>query len=128
MNELSLLDSLFGTDGCGYADGYVPSVDVQETKDAYVLTMDLPGMNEKDIAIDLDGLKLTIMSQKDLSKDESQYLLHERTSGNFKREFELPEDINGEAVRASCANGVLTVTVPRKTIAASAKKITIEAA
>ena len=39
MNELSLLDSLFGTDGCGYADGYVPSVDVQETKDAYVLTM-----------------------------------------------------------------------------------------
>ena len=146
MNELSLLDSLLGTDDCGLASfpvlascSTVPTVDVKETKDAYVLDMDLPGWNENDIALDLDGNTLTIASQnKDSAEDknsekkdtaaEGTYLLRERNNSGFKRQFELPEDIEGETVHASFKNGVLTITVPRKQVVASSKKINIVAA
>lgn len=143
MNELSLLDSLLGTDDLGLATFPVlpsctvadtPDVDVQEKKDAYVFDMDLPGMSENDIDIDLEDNVLTISSKekeaessKD-SSDEGKWLLRERQIGSFKRQFELPEDIDVDAVHASFKNGVLTITVPRKAVAASSKKIAIAAA
>lgn len=146
MNELSFLNSLLGADDYGLASfpvlascSTVPTVDVKETKDDYVLDMDLPGWNENDIALDLDGNTLTIASQnKDSAEDktsekkdtalEDTYLLRERNTSGFKRQFELPEDSAGEAARASFKNGVLTITVPRKQVVASSKKINIVAA
>ena len=153
MNELSLIDALFGDEDMALASFPVlpscsmaistpcstaPSVDVKETKDAYIIDMDVPGMSEKDIALDLDGKVLSIHSQKndsteeksseDKKAEESKWLLRERFTPDFKRQFELPEDIDEEAIRACFKNGVLTVTIPRKAPVASSKKITIAAA
>ena len=135
MNELSLLDTLFGNDGTMpsfYTRACTPNVDVKETKDAYILTMDLPGRNENDVEIGLKDDILTIASvekaetkeEKKEDKEEFSWLIHERHSSSFKRTYSLPKDINPEAVTAVFKNGVLTVRIERKA-AASAKKIAI---
>ena len=76
MNELSLLDTLFGNDGTMpsfYTRACTPNVDVKETKDAYILTMDLPGRNENDVEIGLKDDILTIASvEKAETKEEKK--------------------------------------------------------
>lgn len=138
MNELTLLNTLFGNDSYGLSfpsisTSSMPKVDVTETKDSYVLDMELPGRTENDVSIDLNNRVLTIASvkeenkEKKESKDEAQYLIRERRYSEFQRRFTLPDDINEEEINASFKNGILTVTVPRKEVKA-ARKITITAA
>lgn len=135
MNELSLLNTLFGNDSYGLSfpsisTSSMPKVDVTETKDAYVLDMELPGRTEKDVSVDLSNKVLTISSvkeEKKESKENPQYLIRERHCSEFQRRFTLPDDINDEEVNASFKNGILTVTVPRKEVKA-ARKIAITAA
>ena len=95
----------------------VPKVDVRETKDAYILDMDLPGVSEKDVNISLKDKVLSIASQKEEKteeKEEGEWLIRERRSASFARHFTLPNDIDAEAVTAEVKNGVLTVIIPRK--------------
>ncbi|HIW36709.1 MAG TPA: Hsp20/alpha crystallin family protein [Candidatus Treponema faecavium] len=108
----------------------VPKVDVRETKDAYILDMDLPGVSEKDVAINLKDKVLSISSQKEEKTEEKkdgEWLIRERRSASFARHFTLPDDIDAENVSAEFQNGVLTVNIPRKaetkpkTIAITAK-------
>ena len=142
MNELALFNSFFnhalndtvGDFNLGTSFN-VPKVDVKETKDAYTLEMDLPGMNEKDVNVELDHNVLTISSHheekkeeqnKNAKKDESKWLIRERRVSEFSRRFTLPDDVNGEQVAASFKNGVLTVAIPRKALSAP-KRIAISA-
>lgn len=149
MNELSLLDTFFN-DGCSLAipsfsaPAYnLPSVDVKQTKDAYIFEMDLPGMTEKDIEISLKENKLTVCSAEEEKaepkaknteatekKDDAEqevFLIHERKSAKFRRSFTLPRDIDPENAGASFRNGVLVITVPRKP-ETEPRKITIQVA
>ncbi|AEE17670.1 Hsp20/alpha crystallin family protein [Treponema brennaborense] len=107
-----------------------PKVDVRETKDAYVLDMDLPGITEKDVEINLKDRVLSISSVKEEKKEEKkegEWLIKERRSAAFSRRFTLPQDIDAEKVTAEFKNGVLTIDIPRKpetqakTIAITAK-------
>ena len=140
MNALSLFNSLF--DDLDYctpsfvrtASVSNPKVDVTEKKDAYDLEMELPGMTDKDVDIELKDGVLTIASKKNEEhekasdkKDEVQWLIKERRSFEFARRFTLPQDIDEEAVRAEFKNGVLSVKIPRKALP-SPKKIAITAA
>lgn len=138
MNELSLLDSLFdnfdGVYGGNCRGSYVPKVDVKETKDAYILEMELPGRTENDVDIQLDRNILTISSKKDEKKaekcgsgdcgkndknekpEEPKWLIRERKVCGFSRSFSLPNDADGENINASFKNGILTVVVSRKAV------------
>ena len=98
-----------------------PKVDVKETKNAYVMEMDLPGLSDKDVEISLKDNLLSVSSvkkakaeKKEEAKEEGEYLIRERSSMEFMRRFTLPNDIDSEAVAAKFANGVLTSTIPRK--------------
>jgi len=135
-NELSILDSIIndvlaGT--CASTNAvFVPSVDVKDTKKSYVIDMDLPGRSENDVNIELDRNVLTVSSKKEEKKADKddkaeKYLLRERKPADFKRSFNLPEDADSEAISASFKNGVLTVEIAKKEIAAP-RKITIQAA
>ncbi|HAH60761.1 MAG TPA: molecular chaperone Hsp20 [Treponema sp.] len=143
MNELSLFNNFFDNAldaipdfDFGRSLG-MPKVDVKEDKDAYVMQMDLPGMTEKDVNVELDHNVLTISSHheenkeeksdKNEKKDEAKWLIRERRVSEFSRRFTLPEDVNGENVAATFKNGVLTVNIPRKALAAP-KRIAIAAA
>lgn len=136
MNELNFLDSLindfFGDAPVAnvvYNPANAPRVDVKEAKDSYTLEMDLPGKSEKDVNIELDRNKLTISSKNEEEKKDkdTKWILKERRPNNFERRFTLPEDVDGENITASFKNGVLTINMQKKMIAAP-KKIMIEAA
>ena len=135
MNELSFFDSLFNDMMCNtpkvmYTAG-APRVDVKEEDNAYTLEMELPGRTEKDVDIELDHDNLTIASKTEETKEEkkdkkSKYILKERRSSSFERRFTLPADVDTETISANFKNGILTINMQKKALAAP-KRIAIEA-
>jgi HSP20 family protein len=117
----------------GHSSSYVPKVDVKETKDVYVLDMELPGRSENDVNIELDHNTLTISSKIEETKESKEdkksekWLIKERRCSSFRRSFTIPEDVNSEEVKASFKNGILSVEMPRKALP-TPKKITINVA
>ena len=105
---------------------FAPRFDVKETKDAYVLKADLPGVKEEEIDVSLNGNMLTISGKKEEEHKEEgeQYYAMERSYGAFSRSFTLPDGADGEHVTADLKNGVLTLQIPKRP-EAQPKKITI---
>jgi HSP20 family protein len=97
----------------------LPSVDVHESDKAYILEAELPGYEEKDIDIHLDGNNLTIESKKEEVKKEEagadrKYLIQERRASSFCRTFKLPENADREGVAASFKNGILSLEIKKR--------------
>lgn len=107
-----------------------PSFDITETEDDVKVTAELPGMDEKDIEVNLDNNVLTIRGEKREERDETKknYHVRERSYGGFERSFPLPEGLDREHVRATFKKGVLDVTLHKTERAkAQSKKIAITA-
>ena len=99
----------------------LPAVDIKETENAYILDMDLPGYDEKNIEVHVDGSSLTIASKqeeaRDVKKEEENqgtYILRERRVNSFSRSFKLPENADPEAVSASFKNGILRLQIKKR--------------
>jgi len=107
----------------------LPSMDVTETDKAIEITAELPGLEEKDVEINVADNVLTIRGEKKAEKEEKDkdYRLLERTYGSFARTLELPAGVDPDMIKASIAKGVLTVTVP-KPAPAEVKKVEVKAA
>jgi HSP20 family protein len=105
---------------------FAPRFDVKETKDAYVLKADLPGLKDEDVEVSLNGKMLTISGKREEEHKEEgeQYYSMERSYGSFARSFSLPDSVDGEHVSAELKNGVLTVNIPMRP-EAQPKKIAI---
>lgn len=105
------LPSLFAPE----AEGVYPACDLSETKDAYIMRFDVPGVDKDDIHIELDGNRLTVSGERTEEheeKDEKQYV-SEMSYGEFARSFTLPEQVDVDQVNADFKNGVLKVTIPK---------------
>jgi HSP20 family protein len=111
------------------ASKLLPSMDVTETDKEIEITAELPGLEEKDVQINVADNLLTIRGEKKAEKEEKDknYRLVERSYGAFERTLELPDGVNADAIKASIAKGVLKVTVP-KPAPAQAKKIEVKSA
>ncbi len=109
--------------------GLLPSMDVTETDKEIEITAELPGLEEKDVQINVADNLLTIRGEKKSEKEEKDknYRLIERSYGSFERTLELPDGVNADAIKANIAKGVLKVTIP-KPAPAQAKKIEVKAA
>lgn len=109
-----------------WSGGYIPRFDVKETKDAYVLKADLPGVKDEEVDVSLSSNMLTISGKKEEEHREEgeQYYAMERTYGSFSRSFSLPDSVDSEHVTAELKDGVLTVNVPKRP-EAQPKKIQI---
>jgi HSP20 family protein len=107
----------------------LPSMDVTETDKTIEITAELPGLEEKDVEINVADNVLTIRGEKKAEKEEKDkdYRLVERTYGSFARTLALPEGVDPDMIKASIAKGVLTVTVP-KPAPAEVKKVEVKAA
>lgn len=112
----------------GYAS-LSPSMDVTETDKEIELTAELPGLEEKDVQINLADNVLSIRGEKKAEKEEKDknYRLVERSYGAFSRSIELPGGVDADKIKATITKGVLKVTVP-KPAAATAKKIEVKTA
>ena len=114
------LDSFFGDNFLSPSErifNRLPPVDVRETENAYVLDIELPGFEEKDIEIRLDGRKLSIESKKEEEKnegDDKRYLIRERRLSSINRSFMLPEDSDPEGIAANYKSGVLSLIVNKR--------------
>lgn len=110
-------------------DARVPSVDIKEEDDKYLVEAELPGVNEKDIDVKVEGNLLTISTKKETEKEEKRkgFLLKERSSAAFSRSFVLPNDADADKIKGSYKNGVLSLEI-EKHPAAKAKQIEIKGA
>jgi|3_EtaG_2_1085321.scaffolds.fasta_scaffold00011_93 HSP20 family protein len=104
-----------------------PRTDVTETDEAVDVSVELPGMDEKDIDVSLSDDVLTIRGEKKAEREEEKkgYYLAERSYGSFYRSIPLPPGVDSEKAEARFKKGVLTVTLP-KTPEAQAKVRKIE--
>jgi HSP20 family protein len=92
-----------------------PQVDVSETEQAYTVTADLPGLSEKDIELNLAENALTISGEKRSERNEEDggRRYSERSFGRFQRVIPFPAEVDADQVKASCKDGVLTITLPK---------------
>lgn len=112
------------------ADWFAPRADAKSTNAKYEITMELPGVTDKDIDISLHDGVLTVKGEKHSErKDEGEgYFFTEREFGRFQRTFRLPADARSDGVAADFSNGVLKITVPKVTDEKKvAKKIRVNA-
>jgi HSP20 family molecular chaperone IbpA len=106
---------------------WLPPVDIYETDSAIVVEADLPGVHEENIDIQFDRQTLTISGTRAAtlpSKEQTAQLRvfsAERLSGGFARSIRLPEHVDAEKISADFAHGVLTVTVPKSSVAVPRK-------
>jgi HSP20 family protein len=98
------------------AGSFVPPVDVYEDEQGIRLKMEVPGIEEKDIDIQLENNLLTVRGERKLEKEtkEENYHRIERHYGNFTRSFTLPNTVNPEHVKAGYSKGVLTITLGKR--------------
>jgi len=113
-----LFDTFFNQDNLNEdvaSRAWVPSVDIQETEDAYRLTAELPGLTRDDINITLENNVLRLSGERKFEKDVQKESYHriERSYGNFTRSFALPQQVSSDKVLAAFENGLLTITVPK---------------
>jgi HSP20 family protein len=94
---------------------WAPEVDIEQTEAATVYRFDLPGMKPDAVKVGIDDHLLRVSGERSEEREEKHegYLRQERAVGRFERSMRLPEGARDDAVTASFADGVLTVTVPR---------------
>ncbi|MDX1570927.1 MAG: Hsp20/alpha crystallin family protein [Xanthomonadales bacterium] len=92
-----------------------PSVDIGATNDRYTITVEVPGVEEGDVSLELDGDRLTIRGEKHQEAEDRQkdFYRVERSYGAFRRVLTLPKDADPDAIDARFRNGVLKISMPR---------------
>jgi HSP20 family protein len=94
---------------------WAPALDISERKDAYLVTVELPGVQLDDLQITMEDGLLTIQGERQVASESSEEQYHrlERSSGAFRRAITLPAHIMADAVEASMEDGVLRILVPK---------------
>lgn len=111
--------------------GKMAAVDISETDNAFEITAELPGMDEKNVDVKLANGVLTIKGEKQDEKEEKNknYYMRERSFGSCQRNFKVPDSVNTDKIEAHFAKGVLTVMLPKSAEGQKAeKKITVKSA
>ena len=106
-----------------------PAINVAETNDAFEVTAELPGVDEKDISVSLDDNQLVISGEKkaESTRDEKEWHVEERTYGSFYRSMSLPFKPEDGAVEAHFDKGVLHLTIKKPTkVIKSSKTIDVK--
>jgi HSP20 family protein len=119
----SELDRLVQSVAGGLAsDGtWVPSADVTETDSAYIVEVELPGVQREDVDIELNDNELVITGELKERKREGMFRRRTRRVGNFEYRLRLPADLQPDKAEASLAYGVLTIRLPKAEAAKSSK-------
>lgn len=132
LNDLnSILDTSFRPrvpDDSNVESGrWIPAVDIKEEADKFILSIDIPGVNPKEVEISMENNVLTIKGSREetINEDKQAYHRIERIKGSFYRRFTLPDTAGAEQVSAKSRHGVLEVIIGKKK-AVQARKITIE--
>lgn len=118
QNEMNrLFNTVFDAPGPGNGGlrRWIPSMDLVETDDHFVLRADLPGMSEDDVNIEVEDSTLTLSGEREAEHEKSGEGYHrvERAFGSFSRTLTLPKGIDADRIEASFDRGVLEVRIPK---------------
>jgi HSP20 family protein len=104
-----------------------PAVNIKKEGDNFIVHAEIPGVDPKDIDINITGNMLTLRGQRKMEKkeEEKDYYVREISMGSFERTIALPVDINADNVKAAYKNGLLEITLPAAQ-AAKGKKIEVK--
>ena len=91
----------------------LPQVNIVETKDAYLLEAEMPGVNKDGLEISLEGTELTIMGHRGPDLENAQLVYRESASSDFRRAFELDPTIDTSKIKAKMDNGILYLELPK---------------
>ena len=127
FRDLSILQErmnrLFEDAGRGYRGDeaaatttWSPAVDIFETEADIMVKAELPGIERKDITLNLDNNILTLKGERKFEKETRQENYHriERSYGGFSRAFSIPAMVDEENIRADYKDGILTIALPKK--------------
>lgn len=103
-----------------------PAIDLYETDDHFVIKAELPGVDKKDIKVDLKDRVLTLAGERSYDNEvkEENYYRQERSYGRFQRSFSLPAEVDSDTITAELKDGVLRIEVP-KPADKKAKQVTV---
>lgn len=110
-----IMDEFFN-DALNAGNGnFVPSIDISESDDKFLITAELAGMNKDDIDISLENGRLTISGERNFKHEEEGKTFHrvETKYGSFNRSFQLPDNVDEDSVEASYENGLLNITIDK---------------
>ena len=116
----SLIDDFFHFHGFSPFQGinnpdFSPALDIVDSKDKYTISVEIPGINKKDVHIEIEDNTLMIKGEKKsekIDKNDDHYV-HERCYGAFRREIQLPSNSNTDNISAKYNDGVLTLKIPK---------------
>lgn len=117
--------------GTRVADWLAPAADASSDKDAYRISMELPGVEEKDIDVSVHDGVVSVKGKKQSEREEKgdTWYFSERQFGSFSRSFRLPADADGDQIEAHLKDGVLAISVPKSIPSEpEAKKVVIKKA
>ena len=93
---------------------WAPKVNVFENDKLYTVTLDIPGVEKKNVNIEVEGSALIVSGKREEVNEKDMSLYYSQTRyGNFSRTFNLPEEINVEKISAKYKNGTLNLTLPK---------------
>lgn len=116
--------------GSRLAEWIAPASEASGDENAYRISIELPGVEEKDITLSAENGIVTLKGEKKIEREEKgeTWFFSERQYGAFSRSYRLPPDADEDKVRADLKNGVLTVTVPKAKAEAKNRQVKINAA
>ncbi len=112
-----IFDEFFGApliEGKQYS--FSPSLDIYEDEKSIIIKVDVPGMSQKDVSVEIQDNILTIKGERKEEEEMKQKNAHiiERRYGKFIRRVSLPENVEADKTKAKIKDGVLTITIPKK--------------
>jgi HSP20 family protein len=110
-----IMDDFFNDAVATRRDSYAPSIDISETEKQYLIDVEVPGVDKKDINLNVENNTITISGERKFEKKEDgkQYHRVESHYGTFSRSFTLPDNVNVDSINASYNNGILNITVDK---------------
>lgn len=115
INDLFDFDRHPGTEGL-FDRNFLPALDVVENSDGFTVSCELPGLDQKEIDINLASNVLTIRGEKKTDKTDkgARVFRREIRGGSFQRTLSLPESVDSEKVTAELKDGILSITLPKR--------------
>lgn len=92
---------------------WIPVVDIDETKDDFVVKVELPGVDKDDVSVNIENGVLTIRGEKKIEIEDKKRHRVECSYGSFIRSFTLPQSVKAEDIEAEYKNGILNLTIPK---------------
>ena len=105
--------------------GFTPAADIEETDDAYIVELDLPGIGKKDVDVSVSGQVLTITGERKEKERAGILRRRVRKVGEFTFEVQFPEPVRDGELKANLKDGVLVVSVPKADATANSRHVEV---